>query len=196
MKSKDVWSLILFIGGCELVGVSGSFLTSSSIPNWYATLQKPMLAPPNWIFGPVWTILYAMMGVAAYLIWRRLDSPIKSWNDKRKEGGASFLAMTKVWISRLNWRMARKGGADKKQVKEALIVFSVQLALNAIWSPLFFGLQNPFYALIDILLMIAAIIWTIILFFKISRPAAYLLLPYLGWVLFATYLNFMIWRLN
>lgn len=126
--------------------------------DWYDALIKPALNPPSWIFSPVWTVLYIMMAVSAFLVWK------KGW--KRKE------------------------------VRLALAMFGVQLALNLIWSPLFFGLQNPLLALVDIIVMLAAIIWTIILFYKLSRPAAYLLIPYFLWVSFATYLNFSIWWLN
>lgn len=125
---------------------------------WYDALIKPALNPPSWIFSPVWTVLYIMMALSAFLVWK------KGW--KRKE------------------------------VRIALAMFGVQLALNLIWSPLFFGLQNPLLAFVDIVLMLAAIIWTIVLFYKLSRFAAYLLIPYLIWVSFATYLNFSIWWLN
>ncbi|MBI4099243.1 tryptophan-rich sensory protein, partial [Candidatus Parcubacteria bacterium] len=111
-----------------------------------------------WVFWPVWTAHYALMGIASFLIWR------------------------------MGW--------ERKEVKMALGVFGIQLFLNTIWSIIFFGLQNPGWALVDIVLLWLAIIWTIIMFYKISKPAAYLLLPYILWVRFAAYLNYSIWMLN
>lgn len=69
MKLKNVWRLIAAIAVCELAGIVGSFFTAPEIPTWYSTLAKPMLNPPDWVFAPVWTILFALMGVAAFLIW-------------------------------------------------------------------------------------------------------------------------------
>lgn len=158
MSLKKVSQVAFAIGVCELAGILGSVFTTSSIPTWYAALQKPELRPPNWVFAPVWTMLYALMGIAAFLIWRK--------------------------------------GFNKKSVKVALGVFGVQLVLNVLWSVLFFGLHNPFAAFVEILLLWLAIFWTIILFYKLSRAAAYLLIPYFVWVSFAAYLNFAIWRLN
>lgn len=136
----------------------GSLSTSGAIDTWYRTLERPMLAPPNWVFGPVWTLLYLMMGIAFYLVWRRGT-------------GAPF-------------------------VKPGILIFLVQLALNTVWSLLFFGAENITAALIDIVFLWLAIVATIYLFFKVSRTAAYLLVPYLLWVSFATYLNYGFWVLN
>lgn len=158
MKLYDYLRLGFAIILCELAGIIGSVFTVSSIPDWYATLTKPLLNPPNWIFGPVWTTLYALMGISIFLVW--------------------------------------KTGVHKKVVKNAVAVFGLQLGLNALWSIVFFGAQNPGLALINILLLWITILWTIILFSKISRPAMYLLIPYLLWVSFATYLNLAIWLLN
>ncbi|MBT3412909.1 MAG: tryptophan-rich sensory protein [Candidatus Jacksonbacteria bacterium] len=158
MKLKNISKLILAIGISELAGVLGSIFTVSSIPNWYATLTKPALNPPSWVFGPVWTTLYALMGIAAFLIWKQ--------------------------------------GWEKKEVKIALGAFGAQLVLNTLWSIMFFGLQNPGLALINILLLWLAIIWTMVGFYKISKPAMYLLVPYILWVSFATYLNYALWTLN
>ncbi|MBI4138663.1 tryptophan-rich sensory protein [Candidatus Uhrbacteria bacterium] len=158
MSRKDILKLFVAIGICELAGVIGAAFTVSVIPTWYAGLAKPALNPPSWIFGPVWTMLYALMGISAFLIWRR--------------------------------------GLQQRNIRTALIIFDVQLFLNAIWSVLFFGMRNPGAALLDIFLLWATIIWTIAVFHKISRPAAYILAPYLLWVSFAIYLNVEIWRLN
>ncbi len=151
-------SLLLAILICESAGLIGSFFTISSVNGWYRTLTKPTLNPPAWIFAPVWTALYFLLGVAVFLIWRR--------------------------------------GLKKKDTRIALIVFGIQLFLNAIWSIIFFGGHSPLWAFIDIIALWLFILWTIGKFYKVSRPAALLLLPYLAWVTFASYLNFMIWRLN
>ena len=135
----------LFVTICELVGIAGTPFTVAAIPTWYATLTKPPFSPPNWIFGPVWTLLYAMMGVSMYLVFQE--------------------------------------GWKKKKVKEAFAYFVIQLVLNFSWSFLFFGLRNPLLGLIDIVLLWIAIFLTIKKFYKISKPTAYLLIPYLLWVL-------------
>lgn len=155
---KKTLQIILAIIICEAAGIIGSIATTPAIPTWYAGLQKPSFNPPSWLFGPVWITLYALMGIALFLVWK-----------KRKEN---------------------------KLAKPAIILFSAHLVLNAIWSILFFGLQNPFWALIDIAILWLIIIILIGLFWQIKKPAAYLLLPYLVWVSFATILNFAIWRLN
>jgi tryptophan-rich sensory protein len=121
---------------------------------WYQSLNKPAWNPPNWIFGPVWTTLYVMMGVSAWLVWQRIGA------------------------------------------KPALVMFLIQLALNAAWTPVFFGLKNPGAAMFIIVAMWCAIAATIAAFWPRSRAAAYLLFPYLAWVTFASALNFAIWQLN
>ncbi len=154
----NLGKLLLCIFVCELAGIVGSFFTIPAIPTWYAGLAKPLLNPPSWLFGPVWTILYALMGIAAFLIWKQ------------------------------GWR--------HKEVKMALSIFGAQLIANATWSIIFFGARNPFYALIDILVLWIFILITIVVFYRISKPAAYLLLPYICWVSFALYLNYTIYILN
>lgn len=124
---------------------------------WYAQLIKPAWNPPSWVFGPVWTILYALMGIAAWLVWRR--------------GG---------------WRTQ----------SFPLGLFLIQLALNALWTPLFFGFHRPDLALVDIVTLWLAITATLAAFWPIHRGAALLLAPYLAWVSFASFLNFSIWQLN
>ena len=158
MREKSLWWLLFFIVVCELVGVSGTPFTVSAIPTWYASLNRPPFSPPNWIFGPVWTLLYAMMGASIYLVFRE--------------------------------------GWKSKKVKEAFAYFVVQLVLNFSWSFLFFGLRNPLLGLIDIVLLWIAIFLTIKKFYKISKPAAYLLIPYLMWVTFASLLNLSIFLMN
>lgn len=150
--------LIVLILVSEAVGLISAPIAISSIQTWYVTLNKPSFSPPNWIFGPVWTVLYFLMGVAAYLIW-----------DK---------------------------GLKNKKVMLALKYFLLQLFFNFLWSILFFGLHSPVLALIDIALLWVMIVITTFKFYKISKPAAYLLLPYLFWVSFASILNLSIVILN
>lgn len=158
MKHKNFLKLIISLIVPQLVGGIGAIFTVSAIPAWYATLQKPALSPPNWVFGPAWTILYLLMGVAVFLVWRK--------------------------------------GYGRREIKIALIIFGIQMALNALWSVIFFGLQNPGAALVEIVLLWLSILATIIAFYKISKPAAALLAPYILWVSFAAYLNYAIWILN
>ncbi len=158
MKIKSTLKLITAIIVSELAGVIGSFFTIPTLRTWYAGLIKPTLNPPSWIFGPVWTMLYALMGVSAFLVWN------KGW--------------------------------DRLDVRKALSVFGLQLILNASWSIVFFGLQSPLGALVNIIALWITIVWTMVLFYKISKPAMWLLVPYILWVSFALYLNCSIWMLN
>lgn len=144
---------------CLVVGYFSGMVTRSAITTWYPTLIKPSFNPPNWIFAPVWSMLYVMMGVAAGLVWDKIDS-------------------------------------DKEVVKKALVLFAVQLALNALWSFLFFGLKNPMLAGLEIVILWLMIYETHLQFTKINKIAGFLLLPYLAWVSFATVLNASIWWLN
>lgn len=155
---KKILKLVIAILICQLAGVIGSIATFPSIPTWYAALNKPAFNPPNWIFGPVWTTLFTLMGIAAYLIWQV--------------------------------------GYQYPKVKQALKIFALQLILNSFWSILFFGLQNPLAALIEILVLWATILTTIILFRRLSKVAGWLLIPYLLWVSFAAVLNLAIVVLN
>jgi tryptophan-rich sensory protein len=127
--------------------------------DWYSSLAKPEWTPPPWVFGPAWTILYAMMAGAAWRLWRRL-------------------------------------GARPLEARRALVLFTVQLALNLAWTPVFFGMQRPDLALVVIIALWVAIVATIMAAWKACKTAAALLMPYLAWVTFATALNMAIWRLN
>ena len=144
---------------CLVIGYFSGMVTRESITTWYPTLIKPSFNPPNWIFAPVWSLLYAMMGIAAGLVWNRIDFA-------------------------------------RELVKKALIFFAIQLALNALWSYLFFGLHNPLLALVEIVLLWLMIFETYLQFKKIHKVASLLLLPYLAWVSFAAFLNASIWWLN
>jgi tryptophan-rich sensory protein len=121
-------------------------------------LQKPSLAPPDWVFFPVWTALFIMMGISLFLVWQK--------------------------------------GREDKTVKTAIFLFAGQLVLNILWSFAFFGQRSPLLGLMEIIILWIAILATILTFRKLSRTAAYLLIPYILWVSFAAFLNFMIWRLN
>jgi len=146
--------LVISIGVCLLVGFIAGMFTSTSIDTWYSTLTKPSFNPPNWVFGPAWTILYIMMGIALYLVWNSSNNRI------------------------------------------AITFFMIQLALNFLWSFLFFALENPLIAFIGILLLLGMIILTAVQFYPVSRTAAFLLIPYILWVIFASVLNFSIYWLN
>lgn len=158
MTIRTFVKLVVAIVITQLAGIIGSLFTFSAIPTWYATLTKPELNPPSWVFGPVWTTLYVLMGVSVFLIWQ------KGW--------------------------------ERKDVKVALSVYGIQLVLNALWSIVFFGMQSPGLALVNIALLFISIVLTMVLFYKISRPAMYLLIPYILWVSFASYLNYAIYALN
>lgn len=158
MDLRNWLELGLIIVVCELAGIIGTFFTIPAIPTWYATLNKPFFNPPSWVFGPVWIMLYALMGISFFIIWKK--------------------------------------GLNKKENKLAVSFFGIQLILNALWSIIFFGLQNILFALIEILLLWLFLVITIIQFYKIDKRAAYLLVPYLLWVSFATILTFFIFILN
>lgn len=164
MTRNSFFRLILSIAKTQGAGIIGALFTASAIPAWYATLEKSPLNPPNWVFGPAWTTLYFLMGIAVFLVW-------------------SSYAQT-------------PDGEEKKKRRNALIIFDTQLALNVLWSILFFGFQSPFFALLEIIVLWSMIVWTIAAFLPISRIAAYLLVPYIAWVSFAAYLNYAIWMLN
>lgn len=155
---KNVIKIIISICAVEIAGIIGSIFTIPAINTWYKTLVLPEFAPPNWIFGPVWTTLFALMGISTYLIWKK--------------------------------------GLDKKEIRKAIYIFIFQLILNVLWSIIFFGLNSPFNALIEIISLWLAILATMIAYYRISKLAMWLLLPYILWVSFAGYLNYSIWILN
>jgi tryptophan-rich sensory protein len=138
------------------IGFTGSFFTNSS--DWYQTLAKPLFTPPSWVFAPVWTVLYLLMGISAFLVWQK--------------------------------------GLATAAGKTASAAFILQLVLNALWVPIFFGAKQPLFAFMDIVVLWLAIAATITSFQKVSKPAAILLVPYMAWVSFATVLNAGIYMLN
>jgi len=155
--ARSGWALAFWIGICLAAGGIGSFFTFDAVRTWYPTLQKPEWNPPAWVFGPVWSTLYVLMGIAA-------------------------------------WRVSGQKG--RAEVRPALRLFGLQLLLNAAWSGLFFGLRAPGWAFLELLLLWAGILATLLQFRRLDRLAAWLLAPYLAWVTFAGFLNFTIWRLN
>ena len=149
-------TLAAFITGCLAVGFLGSLATSSSLPSWYSGIQKPFLNPPNWVFAPVWSVLYILMAVAGWRLWT----------------------------------------AESDQRFRLRTLFVVQLILNGIWSPLFFGARNPLAGLIDIVLLWSVLLSLTRTAWREDRTSGLLLAPYFLWVSFAAYLNAAIWWLN
>jgi len=155
---KKIIRFIVAVGLPLAIGSIAGLFTASSVKGWFITLNKPSFNPPGWLFAPVWTILYILMGIAFYMIWNKDEDT----NLKRK----------------------------------AMLFYFAQLGLNFCWSFIFFYAKQPGWALVDIILLWILIAGTIYWFSKISKPAAWLLVPYILWVSFATVLNFAIWRLN
>ena len=149
--------LVISLSICFAAGGIGGLATTQGLDAWYDTLNKPTWNPPSWIFAPVWTTLYGLMGIAVWLVWR---------------------------------------GGTREQVRPAITLFIVQLLLNGVWSVLFFGLQSPVVALVEIVVLWLAIVATTVFFFRRSPIAGGLMTPYLLWVSFASLLNFTIWNLN
>jgi translocator protein len=141
-----------------IIGSLSGYFTASGVNGWYAAANKPWFNPPNWLFGPVWTVLYLLMGIALFLVWR--------------------------------------SDAVKTIKQTALILFAVQLTLNFFWSLIFFKLQQLGWAFAEIIAMWLMILFTIIWFGKINSAAAWLLVPYISWVSFASVLNYALWKLN
>ena len=149
--ARSVLALAGFIVATFCAPLAGMF----SLPGaWYAALHKPEWNPPSWIFGPVWTLLYLLMAIAAWLVWKR-------------DG----------------WR-------------HPMLLYVVQLVLNAAWTPIFFGAHQLGWALAEIIALWAAILLTLLAFLRVNKTAGLMLAPYLAWVTFAAFLNFTLWRLN
>jgi tryptophan-rich sensory protein len=157
-QKRTYFRIGVSVAVCLLIGALSGFATQSSVDTWYPGLAKPSFTPPNWLFAPVWTLLYMLMGIAAGLVWSR--------------------------------------GLHHSWVKTALYYFGFQLLVNGSWSLVFFGLQNPQAALWVIGGLLVLIGLTIRSFRVVSRPAAWLMVPYLLWVFFASLLNLRIVQLN
>lgn len=158
MKINTVVKILIGVVVCLGIGFLGSIATQTTVNTWFTTLEKPFFNPPSWLFAPVWTMLYILMGVAAGLVWNK--------------------------------------GFHHLWVKTALYHFGFQLVLNASWSVAFFGYQSPLVALFIIIALIVLVLITFKWFKIVSNTAAYLLIPYILWIVFAAALNFEIWRLN
>jgi tryptophan-rich sensory protein len=154
---RDLLGLAGFVLVCLAVSALGGWVTAGSVATWYPTLAKPTFNPPSWVFAPVWSLLYLMIALAGWRVWRR-----------RSLGGS----------------------------RRAMTAYGLQLALNLAWSVIFFGGRMIGAALAEIVVLLAAILVTATLFWRIDRVAAMLLLPYAAWVAFATLLNAALWRLN
>jgi tryptophan-rich sensory protein len=156
-RAMDLIALALFVALCLGVGALGAAVTQTSVATWYANLVKPSFTPPDRVFGPVWTVLYLLMAIAAWRVWR---------------------------------------SADRDTTRGPLTLFALQLALNLGWSVVFFGLQKIGAAVATIFVLDVGVVVTMLAFRTVDRPAALLMVPYLGWVAFATLLNIALWRLN
>lgn len=152
ISKRSLPSLIIFLAVTVAAAAFGAQFTPGP---WYEALAKPAWNPPNWVFAPVWSVLYAMMAVAAWLVWCR--------------------------VGQLGW---------------PIVLWLVQLALNAVWSWLFFGLERLDLAALEIVFLLGSIVATTVVFFRVSLVAGSLLVPYGVWVAFAAFLNFSLWRLN
>ncbi|MDF1535274.1 MAG: tryptophan-rich sensory protein [bacterium] len=151
-------AFFIFLMMCLGAELTGSLLTAPAIRSgWFEALEKPAFNPPAWVFGPVWTALFFLMAVAAWLVWRQ-------------EG--------------------------EKPVRIPLVAFYIQLVCNVMWSALFFGSMRPGWALAEIVILWGLILITAMLFYRVSRLAGLLFIPYLGWVAFAAVLNGFIWWMN
>jgi tryptophan-rich sensory protein len=162
--SRDIIRLAIAIALPLGAGALGSVFTAESVSSWYQTVEKPWFTPPSWLFGPAWTILYVLMGVALFVVWKRIA--------------------------------ATAHGIKSPRAVLPFVIFGAQLALNVLWSFLFFGLRSPQLAFAEIMILLASIALTIAVFSKVSKLAGSLLLPYAAWVIFASLLNFEIWMLN
>jgi tryptophan-rich sensory protein len=153
-RRRDVLGLAAFVVMCFGVSLLGGRATLPALAHWYPALAKPTWTPPEWVFGPVWTLLYPTVAVAGWLAWR--------------EG------------------RSRRG----------TLLYLLQLTLNAAWPWFFFGERRIGWALVCVVALWFAILGTIVAFWRVSRGAAVLMLPYLGWVGFALALNAALWRMN
>lgn len=157
---RSSWAVLLgFVVLCQAAGGAGALAmaTAPSEDAWYQALVKPAWNPPSFVFAPVWTTLYALMGIAAYLAWRRWPLP---------------------------------------QARRALALFGVQLIANVAWSWIFFRWHEPGLATLEIGALWILILAWLVASARLSRAAAWLIVPYLLWVSFAAVLTFWIWRAN
>ena len=157
MSLKPMVGLVLWVALSFCAGLIGSRFTGPAVATWYGSVSRPAWAPPNFLFGPVWSALYLMMGIAAWLVWRK----------------------------------AGMSGAPG-----AMLLFGLQLIANAAWSAIFFGLHRFDLAFVEIVVLWALILATMVAFWRLGARAGLLLLPYALWVSYAGALNLAIWRLS
>ena len=155
--ARTVLGLLAFVAAVLAVAALSGLSVAQAVPDWYGTLNKPSWTPPAWLFGPVWTVLYLMMAIAAWLVWNRQGL-----------AGAGV----------------------------PLGLFAVQLALNAAWSPVFFGLHAVGWGFGVIMALWVAVLATQVAFWRVVPMAGWLLVPYQLWITFAGALNLAIWHLN
>lgn len=158
MGMKNWMKLVISIGIPVAVGAIAGLFTNTEINTWYQDIDKPTWQPPGWVFGPVWTLLYVLMGVAFYLVW--------------------------------------KSNAPAKAKRMAITLWVIQLVFNFFWSFIFFRQHQIDWALAEILVLWFFILLTIIYFSRISKLAAWLMVPYISWVSFASLLTYAIYQLN
>jgi benzodiazapine receptor len=164
---KSAGKVATFVMICEMTAIIGIQFVSTSTPEWYGHLNAPFFTTPDWLFAPVFIVLYAMMGFADYLIWKRgyekadLRDPL-----------------------------------EKTEVNNSLNIFVIQLTLGLFWAILFFGVRSPLFAFVEILVLWVALAYTLMMFYRISKPAGYLLAPYMLWVSYSAVLNCIIWIMN
>lgn len=157
MQPTRPFALLGFLVASFSAAALGSAATATSVGTWYRTLNKPVWNPPAWLFGPVWTLLYVLMAVAAWRVWRR---------------------------------------SEATAARRTLGLFGAQLALNALWSGLFFGLRRPDLAFAEVLVLWALLVAMLLRFWRADRVAGALWAPYVAWVSFASVLNGTVWWLN
>lgn len=168
MNRKKWSALAVFACVVSLASALGGFFTNLSLAGWYAFLDKPAWTPPDNVFAPVWTALFALMAIAGWVVWRRLSG--EDSNGQVED--------------------------PTRRSNLSLYLFAAQLVVNVFWSATFFGLRSPGAAFFVILLLLALVLWTVVAFWRVSEIAGLLLVPYLAWLIFAAALNFSVWRLN
>ncbi len=170
-QNQQWWALVIALALPFAAAAIGARSTNQSVNTWYRTLRKPSWNPPSWVFGPVWTTLYTLMGIASWLVWRSGTGPMLE-NGELVE-------------------------PDKKAtVNSALTLYGVHLIFNTLWSVLFFGKRNIKWALAEVIVLWGLIGATTVRFYQIKRVAGLLLVPYLLWSTFAAVLNATIWKMN
>lgn len=157
MQNARLPALFGFLVASFSAAAVGATATATSVGTWYRALNKPAWNPPAWVFGPVWTLLYLLIAVAAWRVWRK---------------------------------------AEAATGRRTLLLFGAQLALNALWSVLFFGLRRPDLAFAEVLVLWTLLVALLVRFWRADRTAGVLWAPYVAWVSFASVLNGTVWWLN